>query len=313
MINAPKIIMQLIHIEGPLKNDIQEYTESEIYIGRHSSCHVRFPSDFSIVSRKHAVIIREGNRYKVIDDSSNGTYVNGKKISQAFLKDGDILMFAEGGPKVSFLTEVDESQTNDPSPHVSPPQSQPPESKDPHHVKLPQVDSVPKPNSRGIRPRPTPSENLNLQPKPDPSPQRVNAPLIIQHGPTLQSYTDLPIVIGKSPNCDLILNQPSIFDQHAQIFFNQDQYWIKDLTGRACIHINGNPINSQYALTPEDILMLSDQGPSFRFIGSGRLAEVEQPADSRPLEQGSDPANGPDQEKTPKSKKSGSIFKKLFR
>jgi len=102
---APVIVVQLVHIYGPLKGEIQEFSESMILIGRHPSCHVLFPKDVAIVSRRHAQIVREGNRFKLIDQSDNGTFVNGKRVKEAYLKDGDVLIFAEGGPKVSFFDQ----------------------------------------------------------------------------------------------------------------------------------------------------------------------------------------------------------------
>ena len=106
MKSKPKIIVQLVHIEGPFKGEIQELTEDTILIGRHPSCHVKFPVDYATISRKHATIVREGNRFKFKDQSTNGTFINGKKVKEAILKDGDVLIFAKGGPKVSFLTQV---------------------------------------------------------------------------------------------------------------------------------------------------------------------------------------------------------------
>ena len=110
MANIPVIVIQLIHIEGPLKGEIQDFSDPEISIGRHSSCHVRFPKDLRIISREHARIIREGNRFKLMNLSQNGTYLNGKRIPEGYLKDGDVLMFAQGGPKVSFLTRIEEGR-----------------------------------------------------------------------------------------------------------------------------------------------------------------------------------------------------------
>ena len=110
MANIPVIVIQLIHIEGPLKGEIQDFSDPEISIGRHSSCHVQFPKDLRIISREHARIIREGNRFKLMNLSQNGTYLNGKRIPEAYLKDGDVLMFAQGGPKVSFLTRIEEGR-----------------------------------------------------------------------------------------------------------------------------------------------------------------------------------------------------------
>jgi len=106
MKQPPAIIVQLIHMEGPLKGQIQEFNLPEIVIGRSPACQVCFPRDLAIVSRVHARIVREGNRFMLMDQSTNGTFVNGKQVKEAILKDGDILLFAEGGPKVSFLTQA---------------------------------------------------------------------------------------------------------------------------------------------------------------------------------------------------------------
>ncbi len=96
MKTAPVIIVQLIHIEGPLKGQIVELTDLEIKIGRHPSCQLQYPVDLNIISRVHAVITRDGNRFKLTDQSSNGTIVNGKRIKEIFLKGGDVITVAEG-------------------------------------------------------------------------------------------------------------------------------------------------------------------------------------------------------------------------
>ena len=226
-----------------------------ILIGRHPSCHVLFPKDVAIVSRRHAQIVREGNRFKLIDQSANGTFVNGKRVKEAYLKDGDVLIFAEGGPKVSFLTKIVERQH---------------EIKDiplPGSPQEPEIAEVETPSIAQARSESNPAEGISIQ--------EVHVPLVIQFGPTIQSFKKLPVTIGKNPNCDLSMNHPAVLDRHAQIFFTQDQYWIKDLTGQMLISINGQPVNFQSPLTPEDLLTLTLQGPTFRFLNGGRLAEIE--------------------------------------
>jgi pSer/pThr/pTyr-binding forkhead associated (FHA) protein len=301
MMNRPVIVMQLIHIEGPLKGEIQEFTNPEISIGRHPSCQVQFPKDLKIVSRKHAQIIREGNRFKLINHSQNGTFLNGKRIPEAYLKDGDVLIFAQGGPKVSFLTKIEAGQTDiDIVTPVTPvPPQMPPEMP-------PAVPSAEPPPVPPIQPKP--------QPAPDVSFQKIQVPLIIQYGPTLRSFNELPVTIGKGPGCDFILDHPSVFDQHAQLFFSQNRYWIKDLTGRQSVSINDQPINIKSPLNPNNQLALSPQGPRFRFLEGGRLAEIEEtvsesPVDEAPVEKKSSLQTGP---KMDEAKKPGSIFKKLF-
>ena len=103
-------------------------------------------------------------------------------------------------------------------------------------------------------------------------------PLIIQYGPTLRSFKQLPITIGKNPQCDFKLELPFILDRHAQIFFAQNRYWVKDLTGSSCIRLNGQPIQLQAPLETNSEISLSPHGPVFRFLGEGRLAEIPPPA-----------------------------------
>lgn len=255
MTGKPTIIVQLVHIEGPLKGTIQEFLDSEITIGRNPSCHVQFPKDLAIISRNHARIVREGNRFKLIDASTNGTLVNGKWINEAFLKPGDVLIFAEGGPKVSFLTKIMDSTAP------------------PSHVDRLQTPVTPKTES----PQEIPPEHHF--PKPDAGPassiQKVRVPLVIQYGPTLQSFRELPVTVGKNAGCDFTVDHPKIMDQHAQFFYDRDQYWVKDLTGRNLVSIDGNPVGTQSPLSPNCLISFCPGGPTFRFLGGGRLAEHE--------------------------------------
>jgi len=260
---APIIIVQLVHIYGPLKGEIQEFSESTILIGRHPSCHVLFPKNVAIVSRRHAQIVREGNRFKLIDQSANGTFVNGKKVKEAYLKDGDVLIFAEGGPKVSFLTRMVERQD---------------EIKDiplPGLPQEPEMSEVEKPSIAQAQSESNPAKEISMQ--------QVQVPLVIQFGPTIRSFKKLPVTIGKNPDCDLIMNHPAILDLHARIFFSHDQYWIKDLTGQMLISLNGQPVNFQSPLTPDNLVALTPQGPTFRFLKGGRLAEIEKSDSEEPV------------------------------
>jgi pSer/pThr/pTyr-binding forkhead associated (FHA) protein len=297
MANIPVIVIQLIHIEGPLKGEIQEFSNPEIFIGRHSSCHIQFPKDLRIVSRKHARIIREGNRFKLMNLSKNATYLNGKRIPEAYLKDGDVLMFAHGGPKVSFLTRIEESR---PAAGISTPVTPEP----------PQAPPIISP----AEPPPAPPVQAKSRPAPEISIQNTQVPLIIQYGPTLRSFNELPVTIGKGPGCDFILDHPSLLNKHAQLFFSQNQYWVIDLTGQQSVFINDQPINIQAPLNPDNRLALSPQGPRFRFLEGGRLAEIEEPIPESPVDtpMAKEKASQKTDPNETVPKKARSIFKKLL-
>ncbi len=77
------------------------------HIGRGLSADVRL--DDATVSRKHAVIVRRGDDVVVLDDRSmNGVWVNGERITEAVLADGDeivlgraALRFTAAAPQVA--------------------------------------------------------------------------------------------------------------------------------------------------------------------------------------------------------------------
>ena len=303
MKRPPVIVIQLVHISGPLKGEIQEFTEPLITIGRHPSCQLRFPAEITGISRKHADIVREGNQFKVTDHSTNGTFVNGKKIQEVVLKNGDVLAFSEGGPKVSFLTQMREGL---PEVEKAAPQRLPEE------VRLtPEPERV-QPSREMRRPDP-PAQDL-LRPRiertEEAAPRNVKVPLIIQYGPTLRSYKELPITLGKNPKCDFIIDHPAIFDHHAQIFFSQNQYWIKDLTGQKAVQINRMPLSSETPLKLNDDVSLSSRGPVFRFLGEGRLAEISEPAGRRTSGPSEKRGNPQPESRKPKGLKS--VFKKML-
>jgi len=71
-------------------------------IGRVESADLQI--DDSRVSREHAVLLREGKTYRVRDlHSTNGTLLNGQRVQDAEITDGDILVIA--GAEFTFYTE----------------------------------------------------------------------------------------------------------------------------------------------------------------------------------------------------------------
>ncbi len=290
----PSKIVELIHIYGPMKGVIQEFSEDCISIGRHPSCSVCFTSkDLVSVSRNHAEITREGNQFKLVDQSTNGTYLNGKKVKEAYLKDGDVLEFSEGGPKVSFIAKVVDAShtslysgaTNDntdvirdeivPDKPVQAEQLQP--------VRVYETTPPQESSHSSQHAPPLPQQPASKSPEELPT-GKVSAPLVIQFGPSLRSYRELPVTIGSNPACEFVITYPTILDRHAQIIYARNLYWIKDLTGQGKIRVNNSPISFQASLNVNDVVSLAPQGPTLCFLGEGRFAEAAESVEVSPLE-----------------------------
>ena len=299
---------------GPLKGQIQDFSQFPVQIGRHSSCQVRFEKDLTTISRKHARIERQGNPFRIIDASTNGTYVNGKRVADVYLRDGDVITLSESGPKASFLTKIEAGDA--PIPHTrsaQPAQPMPPSPVSPAQPRR----STPTPVSPPAVPSPpsdTPEPGLTVGPALEIPVISANAPLVIQFGPTLQSYNLLPVTIGTDPACDFVMANSALAARHIQIFFSENEYYAKDLTGRSMVSINGRPVGTQSVLAQGAELSLTDQGPKFRFLGGGRLAEIQDVA-SEPLEKTDAESNlmESDSEPSVPQKKSKSLFKGFFR
>ncbi len=72
-------------------------------IGRSLAADVRF--DDPTVSRRHALIVRQPDGVRVLDDRSlNGVFVNGARVEGRILKDGDEILV--GRYRLSFLSVV---------------------------------------------------------------------------------------------------------------------------------------------------------------------------------------------------------------
>jgi pSer/pThr/pTyr-binding forkhead associated (FHA) protein len=61
------------------------------HLGRGGDADIRF--DEHRVSRTHAILVRHGGHFRLLDDrSSNGTFVNGRQISATNIEEGDVIL-----------------------------------------------------------------------------------------------------------------------------------------------------------------------------------------------------------------------------
>ncbi|HET9956550.1 MAG TPA: GGDEF domain-containing protein [Polyangiaceae bacterium] len=93
----------LIVLSGPRLGTRSVLGESAVDVGRGSQCHLILDADS--VSRRHARVEWNGQEHRLVDlASTNGTYLNGSRVREAVLKDGDrigigkaLLKYVAGG------------------------------------------------------------------------------------------------------------------------------------------------------------------------------------------------------------------------
>jgi pSer/pThr/pTyr-binding forkhead associated (FHA) protein len=92
----------LVVVEGPDKDREFILLPCQMRIGRHPDNHI-YLSD-SLVSRRHAVLDydRKLRKYLLVDlQSTNGTYLNDRRIEKGFLSPGDRIRV--GGSVLEFI------------------------------------------------------------------------------------------------------------------------------------------------------------------------------------------------------------------
>jgi pSer/pThr/pTyr-binding forkhead associated (FHA) protein len=87
-------------ISGSLTGKTEEFTQDKITLGRGSENDIQFdPKRDLDASKNHAEIINQDGDYWLQDlGSTNGTYVNGKRVNKVKLRPGDQIEFGKGGP-----------------------------------------------------------------------------------------------------------------------------------------------------------------------------------------------------------------------
>ncbi len=92
------------HITGSKKGRSESFAGSKVKIGRDPGNDLTFDAfQDRDASGHHAEVLFENGQFVVQDvGSTNGTYVNGERISRKTLEEGDVISFGRAGPKVRF-------------------------------------------------------------------------------------------------------------------------------------------------------------------------------------------------------------------
>jgi pSer/pThr/pTyr-binding forkhead associated (FHA) protein len=75
-------------------------SESVVRIGRSSDNQVVLYS--AVVSRYHVELRQSGKTWEVVNVGTNGTYLDGKRVTQMAIADGAIIRLARSGPNIQI-------------------------------------------------------------------------------------------------------------------------------------------------------------------------------------------------------------------
>jgi FHA domain-containing protein len=80
-----------LEVQGRDQTLLIPLSDEVLHIGRGLAADLRL--DESSVSRRHAILVPRSAGARVLDDrSSYGTFVNGRRVQQADLRDGDVIV-----------------------------------------------------------------------------------------------------------------------------------------------------------------------------------------------------------------------------
>jgi pSer/pThr/pTyr-binding forkhead associated (FHA) protein len=80
-----------LEVQGPDRTLVIQLGSDVLHIGRGLSADLHL--DESSVSRRHAIVVPRAAGARILDDrSSNGTFVNGRRVQQAELRNGDVIV-----------------------------------------------------------------------------------------------------------------------------------------------------------------------------------------------------------------------------
>jgi pSer/pThr/pTyr-binding forkhead associated (FHA) protein len=91
--HGPRLVEpgRYLEVQGPGETLLVRLERDVTRVGRGLAADLRL--DENSVSRRHAVLVHGPEGARVLDDrSSNGTFLNGRRVEQAALAHGDVLM-----------------------------------------------------------------------------------------------------------------------------------------------------------------------------------------------------------------------------
>ncbi|HEX8847687.1 MAG TPA: FHA domain-containing protein [Pyrinomonadaceae bacterium] len=269
----------LLGLSGALTNHRIIIEATRFLVGRDPA-QCQLVLDFPTISKRHAMIELDPQGRATLTDlnSSNGTFVNGARVSKCELRDGCQVAFGPGNDAAfTFRAPVRQAPPPQPfTPQFTPPPQQqytPPQYTPPPVYQQPPVQPpqyAPPPPAQPPRPPAPPQPPAEAKatvvqpytqtPAPAAGGMHVNAPLgsAFGTGTTHMRAALSPVIrMGRSPDNDIVFDNPAVSRYHATLTYtNQAQPVITDLGSTNGTFVNGEPLKEPRLVSPTDLVYI---------------------------------------------------------
>ena len=231
-----------------------------LVIGRGPECDISV--DDPGVSRRHAVVKPGRGGFTVSDESANGTFVNGARMTGAqTLRHGDVL----GIGSEEFRVDVDAA------PFASVFQT-------PSAASVELIGGVPEPDPLGLASRRRPPSRPPAAPPapfltPIPPSASALAFLEVARGPFGGKVfrIERPVcAIGRGEHNDVRLNDASVSTSHATLLLKRGTWYVVDLQSANGTYVDGYRVATERALSDGGSLRAGDIVMKFRLMTAAR-------------------------------------------
>jgi pSer/pThr/pTyr-binding forkhead associated (FHA) protein len=81
----------------------------------------------------------------------------------------------------------------------------------------------------------------------------IHLQILLKNEPSLdRHFTQAVVVLGRSPECDLAIEDEALSAHHAEFSFHHGQWWLKDLNSKNGTRLNRSKLNTSTVLTTGD-------------------------------------------------------------
>ena len=228
--------------DGPLvgtKAELQ--SDKPLLIGRLAECDVAFPTDMT-VSRRHCRIELHPSHCLLANLSSNGTLVNGNRVDEVSLTDGDEIRVSQGTTLRIHVVAPEPVSMPDPQPEAS------------SATEDAFRETVPIPANFGETT--FHADDFSRQPVIDPDRLLSPCSVVVVSGPLAGRTMDLqegrPLLIGRLPECDLSIQyDPAMSRRQCQLAFVPPDCFLTNISVNGSF-VNDHRVDGEAKLTDGD-------------------------------------------------------------